>query len=128
MINLETPGLDKIMKSRILPFSIAAKGPRADLSANGQVDFSLDAASVEASIQGHVADLNKFSTGVKDFNLPGELTLHSQVKGSGAKLAMEDFSIVWKGPGIGLPDRGFACPALPCAPVAPSAPLCRIRM
>ena len=97
MINLEIPGLDKIMKSRILPFSIAAKGPRADLSIDGQADFSLDAATVEASIEGYVADLKKFSTGVKDFNLPGELTLQSQVKGPVAQLSMEDLSVIWKG-------------------------------
>jgi hypothetical protein len=98
LINLEIPGVDKIMKSRIVPFSIAAKGPAADLSVKGQVDFNQSSPEVEASIQGTVADLKKFSTGVEGFQFPGELTGQSRVKGSFSQLAMEDLSVTWKGP------------------------------
>jgi hypothetical protein len=98
-IKMEIPGLNKVMQSKILPVSLTAKGPRADLSVNGQADFNQPNTVVEASIKGYVADLTKFSTGVKDLSLPGELTLKSQLKGSTDQLAMEGFSLIWKGPG-----------------------------
>ena len=47
LLNLGLPGINEIMKSRMVPFSIAAKGEAADLSVNGQVDFNLPLPAVE---------------------------------------------------------------------------------
>ncbi len=99
LFNLEIPEIHKIIQSRMVPFSIVAKGATIDLSVNGEIDFNPPTPTVEATVQGKGSDLQHISIGTNDIDLMGEFTVQSIVKGTVEKLAMEDLSVVWKAPG-----------------------------
>ena len=97
-LNASLSGLQKTPIRRPLPFSITATGDVAEASAVGQLQFDQPAVRVQATLNTHVPDLQRFpvETAVA---IPGEFTATAEVKGSLEQLALEGLSADWKGAG-----------------------------
>lgn len=98
-INATLPKVQPTLKNRLLPFSLAAMGQGIDLAAEGRIDFNPSPPEVQATVRGHVPDLRQIAMGVKDLAVPGELTAEAKLSGPFARLAMEELSASWRGPG-----------------------------
>lgn len=85
------------MRTRLLPFSLAAAGV-INLSVDGRIDFNPPIASVDAVARGHMTDLKPIPVGVEDFVLPGKLTATARITGPVNRPAIEDLSATWHGP------------------------------
>ncbi|MEW6520834.1 MAG: AsmA-like C-terminal region-containing protein [Thermodesulfobacteriota bacterium] len=98
-INAALPKLQETLRSRLLPFSLAATGEGLDLAAEGRIDFHPSPAEVKAALHGQAADLGALAAGLKDLNLQGGLTAEAQIAGTFEQLALENLAASWRGPG-----------------------------
>lgn len=98
-INAALPKLRETLRSRLLPFSLAATGEGIDLAAEGRIDFHPSPAEVKAALHGQAADLGALAAGLKDLNLQGGLTAEAQITGTFEQLALENLAASWQGPG-----------------------------
>ena len=97
-INASMPNLQEALKQKQLPFSISLKGAIGDSSMVGKVDLNPPAPVVQAELRVDVPDLKKVP-GDRGLELPGSLDARAQLRGTVERLALDDLSADWTGPG-----------------------------
>ncbi len=97
-LNASLSGLNKGPIREPLPFSISAKGAIAEASAVGQIQLNQPAASVQATLNTRLPDLQRLPLETT-VDIPGEVTAKAELSGNFEQLALMDLSADWTGPG-----------------------------
>lgn len=92
------PITDETQTPQQLPFSIFVKGDIVDASIVGQVDLKQSTPVVTAAIDADLSDLEQILT-YTELDIPGSLKTRAQLTGPVNKVALEDLSASWSGPG-----------------------------
>jgi uncharacterized protein involved in outer membrane biogenesis len=81
-----------------LDFSVVVHSTLLSLSLKGHIDFEHSDPIIEAVARGWTPYGEKSVAGIQGIEIPGTLTLDAQLKGTFARLAMEEITATWHGP------------------------------
>ena len=90
--------VDEYFGGQPLAFSVGVQSVLLHLSLEGHIDFQQAHPTIEATARGWTPDAKKIATTIPGITIPGKLTLESQLKGTFARLAIQQITAAWKGP------------------------------
>jgi hypothetical protein len=90
--------VDEYFGGQPLVFSVGVQSALLHLSLKGHIDFEKPDPTIEAAARGWTPDAEKIVTSIPEIEIPGTLTVESQLKGTFAQLAAEQITATWKGP------------------------------
>jgi uncharacterized protein involved in outer membrane biogenesis len=97
-INAVLKDVDEYFGGQPLAFSVGVQSTVLNLSLEGHVDFEKPDRLVEAAVRGWTLDGEKIATSIQGLEIPGKITIEGQVKGTFARLPMEEIKATYHGP------------------------------
>ena len=97
-VNVVLKDEDQYSGGKPLNFSVGVQSTLLDLSLEGQVDFARPDPLVEATVRGWTPDGEKIVTSIQGVEIPGKLTIEGQLKGTFARLPVEELKAAYYGP------------------------------
>jgi len=90
--------VDEYAGGEPLAFSLGVQSKLLNLSVDGRIDFEQPDPMLEVTARGWTPAAEKIVTSIEGVEIPGQITIEGQLKGTFAQLPMEGIKATWQGP------------------------------